>query len=121
MLEAELLANTLEQLEQRLEMLDRNIHEALALTEHVKAAKELKEGDELHVPLASGIFVPATARGEDRFLVNIGSNVIVPKNAAQVEVMVHGHVAELQSLQERFRAEFEATLQKLQALEQHAE
>src|SRR3989338_2067341 len=90
--EAEQLNIRLEGIERRLESLARSRAEAKELLISLGQLPTLKDGDDLLVPVATGLFTKARAVASDTLLVNVGDGVTVEKTVAEVRAMVEAQI-----------------------------
>ncbi|MBR9701248.1 prefoldin subunit alpha [Candidatus Woesearchaeota archaeon] len=117
MFQAELLNHKLGQLEQELNTLDSKAEEIRSLKDSLDRFGEIKENEELLVPIARGVFASATSTKEKKLLINVGADVVVEKTAEQVHQMLDTQIAQLREYQERVQQSFNQSLQELKTLE----
>lgn len=118
MLRAELLHEELNEIEERLRMLDQQHVEAHSLIDAVEQISALAPGEEMLVPLATGIYVKATYAQTDEFMVNVGSGVVVPKTLEELRSDIEEQLHALEHHQRELHAKFEALLAQLDSLKE---
>ncbi len=116
MVEAEKLNIQLESVERRLQGLARSRTEARDLLAALDQMPSIVEGDELLVPLATGIFVRAKARAGSGFFLNVGDGVVVEKSAQDVRAMVTSQLERIDAQETALQAQFEIGLEHLDEL-----
>ena len=117
MFQAEFINKQLGNLERQLRELDEKEHDLEALQHAVGEWEAVPEGSELRVPIARGIFVPATSTGKQGFFVNVGEGIVTEKSADKVREMLGQQLTELQQHKAQVRDAFEKGLKALQDME----
>jgi prefoldin alpha subunit len=77
-MEMQAIDGQLKQGNQQVAVLDQQIAEIHAISQSVAEIGEVKEGTEVFVPVANGIFAKATISKSKELLVNVGAGVVVP-------------------------------------------
>ena len=67
--------------------------------------RDVKEGTEIKVPLAGGIFISATLNKVDPVLVNVGANVSVKKSIDDTHALIKEQQKELEGLKKQLMTE----------------
>lgn len=117
MFEAEMANQNLERIQQFLQQLDKQVAEVLAMKEALTGFGTLADNDEMLVPMAAGVFMKARATGDRTLLVNVGNNVIVPKDIPGVQAMLDEQLSEMRQYQDQLHKEFDEGLIRLQEIE----
>ena len=117
MFEAEMANQALERIQQFLQQLDRQMADVLSMKEAVAQLSQIKEGDDMLVPMAAGVFMKARASAHQELLVNVGNGVLVPKDAAGVQAMLDEQLSEMHKYQEELHRQFDEGLKRLQEIE----
>jgi prefoldin alpha subunit len=117
MFEAEMLHQQLERLQEYMERLDRQVAEVLNLKEGLDKFQEVKEGTEVLVPLASGVFVRTLATDDKVLQVNVGQGNVVPKTMQQMHEMLDEQLGEMREYEKELHRQFDQALAKLQKIQ----
>ena len=111
-MEYQMLEEQLKQAQEQVQTLSKQKEELEGLKEAVMEIGKTKEGNEMFVPISSGIFVKAQIKDNKELLVNVGDNVVVPKS-------IHDAVALIKKQKEEIE-KYEATMaQNLQLIMLH--
>lgn len=121
MFRAEVLGHQMDQIEQQLANADKQAAEITDLREALQRFSGLKEGDEMLVPLAAGIFAKSSFSGEQVLMVNVGAGVVVPKAPAEVAAMLDEQLRNLRAYQQQLHEEFDRMLVELQEIQKKFE
>jgi len=78
----------------------------------------LEESKEVLVPLSAGVYVKAVISKQEKFLVNIGSNILVEKTLEEALSMLNQRREELAQLVSKRAEELNAIISRVQQLRQ---
>jgi len=87
----------IKQMQAQYEQVDEQIGGLKNLIEMLKNLKEVKEGHEVYIPVSNGIFLKANSINSDDYLVNVGSNVAVPKTSEATQELIDKQINELEN------------------------
>lgn len=118
MLEAETLNVQLEGIERRLQSLARSRVQARELLTTLDTLPTVVEGDEILVPIATGLFVRAKAGPGGSLFVNVGDGVTVEKSVTDVRAMVSAQIEQIMAQEEEGQRRFESALARMGELQQ---
>jgi len=118
MLEAETLNVQLEGIERRLQSLARSRVQARELLTTLDALPTIVEGDEILVPIATGLFVRAKAGVAGALFVNVGDGVTVEKSVSDVRAMVSTQIEQIVAQENEGQQRFESALARMSELQQ---
>jgi prefoldin alpha subunit len=121
MFEAEMTHQQLQQVQEYLQKLDRQVSEVLAMKEALKQFETIGEDEELLVPLAAGVFMKARSTSDRMLQVNVGQGVVVPKTVPEVHQMLEEQLAEMRRYEQELQGQFDALLAKLQQIQKEFE
>ncbi len=93
------LENEMRELQGQIQMVDSQIQELVKVEHAFEELHTLKKGSRAFVPIANGMFLPATLEQTDELLVAIGSKTFTKKKAEEVHAMVTEQKAAMQELQ----------------------
>lgn len=95
--EYKLLEEQNKQLQQQIHQVDSQIAELTSIMNSLAEFSMSKNGSEILVPLASGIFAYAELKDNAHVRVNVGSNVSVRKNIMETQELIQNQMKELGS------------------------
>jgi len=95
-MEMQMLQMQLKQIQQQIEALQEQIASFNIANLNLDEMKKVQSGKEILVPLLNGIFVKASIKDTDEFLVNVGANVIVKKNLEGTKQFLQEQLNEMQ-------------------------
>ena len=121
MFEAEMTHQQLQQVQEFLQRLDKQVGEVLAMKEALGEFEKIGEGEEMLVPLAAGVFMRAKSVGDKTLRVNVGQGVVVPKSIPEVHVMLDEQIADMRRYEQELQSQFDALLAKLQQIQREFE
>lgn len=93
--------NQIKELQQEFGRVEGQIQELNELLKSLDEFGKQSTGSESFIPISKGIFIKATITDTDSFLVNVGSNVVVPKNREQTKDLITQQQKELQEYRQQ--------------------
>ncbi len=99
-MELQMLDQKIKQLQKKMEKMEEQLMELNLVKNAVKDFEKLKEGQELQVPLANGIYMQAEVKDTKELLVNVGAYVMVSKTIPEVDKLLDTQVEELNKFRE---------------------
>lgn len=96
------------------------VEELSAMMQAVDEAKDLKDGDELLIPLTNGIFIPVTASALSRLHLNVGAQTMIAKTPGETLAMLSKQQRELAAYDEKIQRQQEQLRSELEKLEAEA-
>jgi prefoldin alpha subunit len=103
----------IKKLQEEFGKVEQQIKDLTELQNNLDTFAEQEPGSESFIPISNGIFVKATIKETDSFLINVGSNVAVPKSKDEAKELIKNQQKELQDYREEI-------LQKVTELDTHA-
>lgn len=94
--EYSMLAQLAEEMQKEITLVQNLIAEIDTASRTLKHIGELEEEKEVLIPIASGIYARVTMKKQEKFLVSIGSNVLVEKTLEQTLDFLKNQREELQ-------------------------
>ena len=82
---------------------------------------DLKKGDELRVPLASGVYIKASLEDTDKLLVNIGAKVAVEKNPEEVIELLDSQIEELSGYRDTLIGNMKELIKRIEIIQKEFE
>ena len=92
------------QLQKQLQQIEAQKVEIQSIKQNLDELNGIEVGTEILAPVASGIFAKAKLENKDEFLVNVGNNVVVKKNIAQVKELLSKQLEEVSKVEEKMTA-----------------
>jgi len=99
----QLIAQTLRQVQQQLQLLDEQAAEIEKMTSGLGELMNAKIGVNLLVPVSEGIFAKASLSDHKTLLVNVGSNVVVEKTIEETRNLLQDRNQELKEHREELK------------------
>lgn len=103
----------IKKLQEEFGKVEQQIKDLTELQTNLDTFAEQEPGSESFIPISNGIFVKATIKETDSFLINVGSNVAVPKSKDEAKELIKNQQKELQDYREEI-------LEKVTELDTHA-
>lgn len=94
-LEFQAIDQKMQQAQQQLQQFDEHIAEIARIKESLNEVKKIKEGTEIMVPIASGIFVKASMKNSDDIMVNVGGANLVGRTVEGTKELLDGQLKEI--------------------------
>lgn len=111
------LTAQLQQLQQYMQAVEEQLQEITLAKESIKEINELQGDEEIYTPLASGIYLKAQLKEKETFLINVGNNITVKKDAKEAEEMLAEQQKELQETQDQLVNQFSEAYQHYMSLQ----
>ena len=99
-MEYKVLEQQIKQIQEQIQLVDNQVMEIKVVQKNLKDVSGIKEGTEILVPVANGIFARGTIGKSEKLLVNVGSNIIVNKTVKQTEELLDKQITEISNLRE---------------------
>jgi len=94
-LEYQLLTNQIKQLQQQIEQLTQHLVDLGGIKEGLDNVSNSEIGEELLVPVGSGVFIKASLKENKEAIMTVGANVSVDKNIKDVVIIVDKQIEEV--------------------------
>jgi prefoldin alpha subunit len=82
---------------------------------------ELKSGDDLRVPLVSGVYFKAELKDTKHVMVNVGANVTVEKTPLEVIEILEGQVNELTEYRATLVGQMKQLIERIEKIQKEVE
>lgn len=116
-MEYQVLEQQMKQIQQQLEKMEQQTAEIEKVKESIADISPAKKGDEVLVPVSGGIFFRTTMQDSNSFLVNVGSGVVVQKDATGVKDLLNEQSKEMEIYKLHLAAQLEKCTEQYQAIE----
>ena len=105
----QLLDQQMQALQKQGQMLEKQVMDMAMVEQALEDMKSVKEGDEVLIPLTSGIFAQGVLKDNKKFVVNIGANITVEKSVDEVKAIIKKQIEDMGKMQ----TELQDNLKKL--------
>lgn len=109
-----------EQLEGHIEELDQKTVEIRQMITAVSEVEHITAGEELLVPLANGIFLPATATSVGTLVLHVGADSAVKKTPQETTAILEKQQEELATFRQKLLAQYQELLAEVARTEEEA-
>lgn len=116
-LQLQVLDGQIKQVQQQIQKLDAQLTELEAISLSLKDLKDVKEGTEILVPVATGIFFKAGVKDVKNLLINVGSNVSVKKSVDEAVGMLNEQVKEIAGYKEQITGQLDVLIDKAASIQ----
>jgi len=100
-MEYQMLDQRIKQMQEQMEVIENQKMEALATLQSMDDFSNLKEGDEILVPINNGIFAKAKFIKEDKVRVNVGGQLVVDKSIEETKKLIEKQSDELNKISDK--------------------
>ena len=116
--EFQVLSSSIQQLEKQSAALESHLLELMTTKQSLHDMENVKPGTEILVPLSAGIYARADLKENDKFIVNVGSNIALSKSLASTKKIIEDQVTEIKKLQVSLSQELGMNTAKAAELEE---
>jgi len=95
------LQEQIKQINEHLEKVGERIEELTGVISNVEEISNIKEGNEILVPISNGIFIKASTQNSEKFLVNTGAKTVIEKDKEGVKGLLEKQKVELIQMQHK--------------------
>jgi prefoldin alpha subunit len=117
-MEMQVYQKQLKQFQEALENINNKEAEIAYIKESLTNLSDMKEGDDLLVPINNGIFVKAKLVETEKVLVNVGSDIVVQKDIPSTQTMMDKQLGEIKKYQKGIEADMQDVHDKMSKIEQ---
>ncbi len=121
MLELKALDEELKKLNNHLQGMDEQLAELESSRQTVIEFSNLKKGDELRVPLSSGIYIKSNVMDEKKLMINVGAGVTVEKTPDDVLKILDSQFAELSGYREQLIGQMKILIERIDEIQSQVE
>ena len=105
-------------MQEQIGMIYENLESLNSAKKTVEGLKELKEDDEILVPIGSIGVVKAKIQDPHNFIVQVGADISIEKNAEDTIKYIDKNIESINSTRKLAESEFKKIMQEIQQLEQ---
>lgn len=97
-MEMKIAEEQMNEVQKQAQAVEQQLMELIATAQSLEDFKKTSKGDEILVPISSGIFAKATLKENSEFLVNVGANTVVAKDIESTKKLMERQVEEMREL-----------------------
>lgn len=116
-MEFQMLDQQIKHLEKQNESLANHLMELMATSQSLEDMGNVSKGTEILVPLSSGIYAKAELKDNNSFIVNVGANIALAKDAQSTKKIIESQISEIKRLKESLMLQMHTQTQKAASLE----
>src|SRR3989344_332378 len=116
MVELQMLQQQLDLMQKYSEELDEKTAEFQKTKSSIEEMSTIKDGSEMFVPIAQGIFAQVKLLDIQNLVVNVGSNTMVSKTIPQIVELIGKQIDEVSSIKEKIDANAEKLATRLNTI-----
>jgi len=120
-LELKSLDEEIKTLNMHLENIDAQLAELNSSKDIVNKISELKKGEEIRMPITSGIYVKAKLDDTSKLMVNVGGNVTVEKTPKEVTKILDSQLLELAKYRENIVDQMKVFIIRIEEIQKEVE
>ena len=117
-IEIQILEQQIKQIQKNLEILNQQIFELNMISNSLTEIKKTKIGQELLVPLGSGIFIKTELKDNNEILTNVGSDVVVSKTNAETKTFIKSQTEFVIEMITKIEQELHLSISKYEELKE---
>jgi prefoldin alpha subunit len=121
MVELQMLQQQLDLMQKYSEELDEKTAEFKKTKTSLEELSKVKNGSELLVPMAQGIFAQVKLLDLQNLVVNVGANTLVSKTIPQIVELIEKQIVEVASIKEKIDANTEKLASRLNGILEDAQ
>ena len=106
-IEMKMLEEQMEEIQKKAKTVEQQLMELMASTESLGEFKNIKKGDEILVPISSGIFAKANIKDSKEFLVNVGADTVGQKDLNTTKKLMEKQVEDMQQLHQKINMQMQ--------------
>jgi len=115
--ELQMMQKQMQELHKQIEQAEEQIMEVEYLQQSIQELSETKNGNEILIPIANGIFTKAKLEDPKHFIVNIGAETCVQRNHEQVIQMLAKQAEHIAQVHEQMQGSMQGFMDKLKNAE----
>jgi len=117
-IEIQILEQQIKQIQKNLEILNQQIFELNMISNSLTEIKKTKIGQELLVPLGSGIFIKTELKDNNEILTNVGSDVVISKTNAETKTFIKSQTEFVIEMITKIEQELHLSISKYEELKE---
>ncbi|MBW2989528.1 prefoldin subunit alpha [Candidatus Woesearchaeota archaeon] len=97
-MEMQAIESRIKEMQKQAQMVEEQLIELMSTLQGLDDFEKVNKGDEILVPVSSGIFAKAELKDKESFLVNVGAGTVVAKDFASTKKLIEKQVESIRSL-----------------------
>ena len=97
-IEMKTIEEHMKEVQKQAQMVEQQLAELITNEQSIEEFKKVKKGDEILVPISSGIFIKAELKDNNEFLVNVGADTVVKKGIDSTKELMEKQVEDMREL-----------------------
>ena len=97
-IEMKTIEEHMKEVQKQAQMVEQQLAELITNAQSIEEFKKVKKGDEILVPISSGIFIKAELKDNNEFLVNVGADTVVKKGIDSTKELMEKQVEDMREL-----------------------
>ena len=97
-IEMKTIEEHIKEVQKQAQMVEQQLAELITNAQSIEEFKKVKKGDEILVPISSGIFIKAELKDNNEFLVNVGADTVVKKGIDSTKELMEKQVEDMREL-----------------------
>ena len=116
-MEFQMLEQHMKQMQKQLELITQQLVDLTITSNSLDEFKKIKPGNDMFVPLSSGIFAKASLKENSEVLVNVGANIAIKKDVDSAKKLIQSQIEEVKQVQKQMLGELEKMTSRASQLE----
>lgn len=97
-IEMKIIEEQMKEIQKQAQIVEQQLMELMATNQSIEDFKKTNKGDEILVPISSGIFAKAELKDNKEFLVNVGADTVVKKDIDSTKKLMEKQIEEMREL-----------------------
>lgn len=116
-MEYQMLDQHIKKMQSQIETITSQLMEASATKNSLDELDKVKAGNEIFVPISSGIFVKASIKETSDVLINVGAGAVVQKDLLSAKKLVQKQLEDMKKVHEKMVSEVEKMARRAAEIE----
>ena len=111
------LKEQIDQLNEYIKKTSEKLEQVDVVIRNLDEISKLKKGNEILVPVTSGVFIKAELKDNENFIVNVGADTVIQKNVEGIKELLNEQKKELTEVNMKMMIDLDKTEDKAIALQ----
>jgi len=117
-IEMKTIEQQMTEIQKQAQVVEQQLMELISSTQSLEDFKKTNKGDEILVPINSGIFAKAGLKDNKEFLVNVGADTVVTKDIDSTKKLMEKQVEEMRELHTKINMQMQKLALHASSVEQ---
>lgn len=113
-MELRMMGERIQQLQEYLQQIEKQMEEVHSIIHSIEDFSKVKKGTKILVPIANGIFAPATLESSKTVKLNVGSGMVVDKTLPQVKQLLEKQDKEMHDAHQEAVGQFQEMISEFE-------